>query len=131
MLDHANLLVTAWSGDRLIGVARSVTDFHFCCYLSDLAVAVDFQRQGIGKELMRLTQAELGPRCTLILLSAPAAVDYYPARPVRASSTSVDSQAGSRPQVTYSICASRNHSYNSAVPYARSQELWPTPSYSV
>lgn len=78
MLENGNLLVTAWCEDKLVGVARSVTDFHFCCYLSDLAVDVAFQRQGIGKQLIRLTQAQLGPRCTLILLSAPAAVDYYP-----------------------------------------------------
>lgn len=78
MLDHANLLVTAWSAGKLVGVSRSVTDFNFCCYLSDLAVDRACQRQGIGKQLIRLTQAQLGPRCTLILLSAPAAVDYYP-----------------------------------------------------
>lgn len=78
MLDHGNLLVTARSAGRLVGVSRSVTDFHFCCYLSDLAVDTAFQRHGIGKELIRLTQAQLGERCTLILLSAPAAVDYYP-----------------------------------------------------
>lgn len=78
MLAHANLLVTAWAEDRLIGVSRSVTDFHFCCYLSDLAVDAAFQRRGIGRELIRLTRNRLGERCTLILLSAPAAVDYYP-----------------------------------------------------
>ena len=78
MLDHANLLVTARSDGKLVGVSRSVTDFHFCCYLSDLAVDQAFQRRGIGRELIRLTQEKLGPRCTLILLSAPAAVDYYP-----------------------------------------------------
>src|SRR5271163_2971682 len=77
MLDHANLLVTAHHEGKLVGVARSVTDFHFCCYLSDLAVDAAFQRRGIGKQLIRLTQAELGERCTLILLAAPAAVDYY------------------------------------------------------
>jgi GNAT superfamily N-acetyltransferase len=78
MLDHANLLVMAHAGELLIGVARSVTDFHFCCYLSDLAVDEAWQRKGIGQELIRFTQQQLGPRCTLILLSAPAAVDYYP-----------------------------------------------------
>jgi ribosomal protein S18 acetylase RimI-like enzyme len=77
MLDHTNLLVTARSAGQLVGLSRSVTDFHFCCYLSDLAVDADLQRQGIGKELMRLTQSRLGPRCTLILLAAPAAVEYY------------------------------------------------------
>jgi GNAT superfamily N-acetyltransferase len=65
-------------GERLVGIARSVTDFSYCCYLSDLAVDRDYQKSGIGRELIALTQAQLGPRCTIILLSAPAAVNYYP-----------------------------------------------------
>jgi ribosomal protein S18 acetylase RimI-like enzyme len=77
MIDHANLTVTAWMGDQLIGIARSVTDFHFACYLSDLAVHQNFQKQGIGKQLQRLTQAQLKPTCHLILLAAPQANDYY------------------------------------------------------
>ncbi|MGH8632255.1 MAG: hypothetical protein ACREU7_16020 [Burkholderiales bacterium] len=36
------------------------------------------QREGIGRELIRQSQAQLGPNCTLIRLSAPAAMDYYP-----------------------------------------------------
>lgn len=78
MLEHANLTCTAWAGDLLVGVARSVTDFSFCCYLSDLAVDAAFQRQGIGVELIRLTQTRVHPQCKVILLAAPAAVDYYP-----------------------------------------------------
>lgn len=78
MLEHANLLVTAWRSGELVGVARSVTDFSYCCYLSDLAVDRSMQRSGIGRELIRRTKAELGPRCKIILLSAPAAMDYYP-----------------------------------------------------
>ena len=78
MLHEANLTITAWDGDLLVGIARSLTDWCYCCYLSDLAVRASHQRQGIGKELIRRTQAELGPKATLILLAAPAAVDYYP-----------------------------------------------------
>ena len=78
MLSNADLTITAWVDDRLVGIARSVTDRAYCCYLSDLAVDRQFQRQGIGRELMARTQAELGPHGTLILLSAPAAADYYP-----------------------------------------------------
>lgn len=78
MLEHGNLLCTAWDGDRLVGVARSVTDFAYCCYLSDLAVDANYQRRGIGRELIRMTQARLGPRAKLILLAAPRAADYYP-----------------------------------------------------
>jgi len=77
MLDEANLIVTAWAGDLLVGISRSLTDWCYCCYLSDLAVRVSHQRLGIGKELVRRTQAELGPKATIILLAAPAAVDYY------------------------------------------------------
>ncbi|WP_024870779.1 GNAT family N-acetyltransferase [Tolumonas lignilytica] len=78
MLDHANLMVTAWQDDRLVGIARSVTDFHFCCYLSDLAVSEKVQATGIGKELIRQTFLQLKPGCKLNLLAAPQAVNYYP-----------------------------------------------------
>jgi GNAT superfamily N-acetyltransferase len=77
MLANSNLVVTAWDGDTLVGIARSVTDFHYACYLSDLAVAQSHQKMGIGKELQRRTQAQLGPHCKLILLAAPAANGYY------------------------------------------------------
>lgn len=78
MLDHCDLLVTAWHGEDLVGISRAITDFSFCCYLSDLAVDENYQRQGIGKKLIEKTHAEAGPLTTLILLAAPAAVTYYP-----------------------------------------------------
>jgi len=78
MLDHATLIATCWIEDRLIGIARSVTDYHYCCYLSDLAVDSEFQRQGIGARLIALTQTRLQTHCKIILLSAPAASGYYP-----------------------------------------------------
>ena len=78
MVQDADLTITAWDNGKLIGVARSVTDFHYCCYLSDLAVDDRYQTMGIGKQLIRLTKQNLGPKCMLILLSAPAAAEYYP-----------------------------------------------------
>ncbi len=78
MLQHGNLLVTAWEDDLLIGVSRALTDFSFCCYLSDLAVDVKYQKQGIGKELIRITKEKSGDHAMLILLAAPAAATYYP-----------------------------------------------------
>lgn len=77
MIANGNLSVTAWDGDELIGIARSVTDFHYACYLSDLAVSESHQKHGVGKRLQALTQEQLGPKCTLILIAAPAANDYY------------------------------------------------------
>jgi len=78
MLQHANLLCTAWDGEKLVGIARSVTDFEYCCYLSDLAVDEKYQKTGIGKQLIGLTKSKLGDRTTIILLSAPKAEAYYP-----------------------------------------------------
>jgi predicted N-acetyltransferase YhbS len=77
MMQNANLIVTAWDGDLLVGIARSVSDFNYATYLSDLAVRASHQKKGIGRELIRRTQ-ELGGQATVILLSAPAAAAYYP-----------------------------------------------------
>lgn len=77
MLANSNLMVTAWDREVLVGLARSVTDFHYACYLSDLAVHQDYQRAGIGRRLQAVTQQQLGPQCKLILIAAPAASDYY------------------------------------------------------
>jgi ribosomal protein S18 acetylase RimI-like enzyme len=77
MVKNANLIITARYNGKLVGVARSVTDFVYCTYLSDLAVDSDYQKQGIGKELIRLTK-QATPQATTILLAAPKAVDYYP-----------------------------------------------------
>lgn len=79
MLANADLIVTARDGGGvLLGVARAVTDFSYCCYLSDLAVDETCQGQGIGKQLMRRVREEVGQETTFLLLSAPGAMTYYP-----------------------------------------------------
>jgi len=78
MVEHADILITATHNDKIVGVARAVTDFNYCCYLSDLAVHVEYQKEGIGKELISMVQAQLGEKCKVILLSAPQAREYYP-----------------------------------------------------
>ena len=79
MLAHADLIVTArTSAGLLIGVSRGITDFSYCTYLSDLAVDVAFQGQGIGRELIRRTHEAAGLNTSLILLAAPKAQTYYP-----------------------------------------------------
>jgi predicted N-acetyltransferase YhbS len=78
MLRNADLIVTARDAGRLVGVSRAVTDFSYCCYLSDLAVDVAYQRQGLGKRLIDETHRAAGENTTLILVAAPAAETYYP-----------------------------------------------------
>lgn len=78
MMHHANLVVTAWDGDLLVGISRTLTDFSYVGYLSDLAVRASHQRRGIGIELIQKTREKMGPRSMLVLLAAPKAVGYYP-----------------------------------------------------
>jgi predicted N-acetyltransferase YhbS len=78
MLRHADVIATARDAGRLVGVSRAVTDFSYCCYLSDLAVDFEYQRQGIGKRLIAETHAAAGEATSLFLIAAPAAETYYP-----------------------------------------------------
>jgi GNAT superfamily N-acetyltransferase len=78
MLQHGNVLITAWDGDKLVGISRALSDFSFCTYLSDLAVDEAYQHKGIGKQLIKVTHETAGHETTLILLAAPKAVNYYP-----------------------------------------------------
>lgn len=78
MLRHANLVISAWEETKLVGIARTLTDFSYVGYLADLAVHRDFQRQGIGVGLIEETRRRMGPRSMLVLLAAPAAREYYP-----------------------------------------------------
>jgi len=78
MLDHADILVLAMKEEKIVGVARAISDFNYACYLSDLAVDVAYQKMGIGQKLIDKVKEELEEGCKIILLSAPAAVEYYP-----------------------------------------------------
>jgi len=78
MYAHSNLVVTAWHDDKLVGISRSLTDFSYCCYLSDLAVRQHYKGAGIGKKLTELTKRRIGETTMLLLLAAPEAIDYYP-----------------------------------------------------
>ena len=78
MLKHANLTVTAWDAERLVGISRTLTDFTYVAYLADLAVDLSYQKSGIGRRLIAETKERLRPECMIVLLAAPAANDYYP-----------------------------------------------------
>lgn len=80
MLRNADMIVTARDGDMLVGVSRAITDFSYCCYLSDLAVDITYQGQGVGKKLIEETHKAAGLHTGLFLVSAPAVEGYYPKR---------------------------------------------------
>jgi ribosomal protein S18 acetylase RimI-like enzyme len=78
MFDHSNLIVSAWDGDKLVGVARTITDWAWSSYLADLAVSPEYQQFGIGRQLLAITKQRVGEQSMILLLSVPGAVEYYP-----------------------------------------------------
>ena len=77
MYVNSNLIITAWDKYKLVGISRSLTDFCYCCYLSDLAVRGEYQGMGIGKKLIELTKEKIGEKTMLLLLPAPRSVEYF------------------------------------------------------
>lgn len=78
MIDAADVIVTARVDDKLVGISRTLTDYSFATYLSDLAVDRAFQGRGIGRELIRRTHEAAGLHTMLVLVAAPGARSYYP-----------------------------------------------------
>jgi predicted N-acetyltransferase YhbS len=78
MFANSNLVVTAWDGEILTGISRSITDWCWSCYLADLAVRKEYQKYGIGKKLIELTKEKVGEQSMVLLLSVPTAMEYYP-----------------------------------------------------
>ena len=78
MFENSNLVITAWDNDLLVGVARSITDWVWSCYLADLSVRTGYKKAGIGKKLINLTKEKVGDQSMVLLLSVPTAMDYYP-----------------------------------------------------
>ncbi|TXC91122.1 GNAT family N-acetyltransferase [Metabacillus litoralis] len=78
MIEHADIIITAREEGKVVGVARAITDYHYCCYLSDLAINREYQGKGIGKKLVALLKEELGEKVALILLASEEAMEYYP-----------------------------------------------------
>ena len=78
MYQNSDLVITAWDGELLVGVARSITDWVWSCYLADLAVRTAYQKMGIGKRLIEMTKEQVGEQSMVLLLSVPTAMEYYP-----------------------------------------------------
>jgi len=77
-MPNSNLIVTAWDEYELVGISRSLTDFSYCCYLSDLAVREGYKCKGIGRRMIEITKDVVGGQTMLLLLAAPSAMEYYP-----------------------------------------------------
>lgn len=80
MLEGASLILTArqeHAAGPLLGVARGVTDFAWCCYIAELAVSAAAQNRGVGRGLLDEARKQLGPEVSVVLASVPEAVGFY------------------------------------------------------
>lgn len=81
MFQGSNVVLSCWDDEaetpRLVGLLRGWTDFAFDGYVCDLAVHPDYQRRGIGEELLRRAQSIGAPEVQWILLASVIAKDYY------------------------------------------------------
>jgi GNAT superfamily N-acetyltransferase len=75
-LEAASLLVAAWSGDHLVGLARVLTDGVQVSYLCDLAVEPDVQGLGVGKTLVERV-LELCAGTELVLRDSSLSAGFY------------------------------------------------------
>lgn len=78
MIDNANEIISVWDNERLIGILRAITDYSYCCYISDIAVDKEYQGYRIGTMLLDLLLSRLGnEEIKYILTSAPNAIGFY------------------------------------------------------
>lgn len=77
MLTHANIKISAWDGERLVGFLRGFTDYCFDCYVNDLAVDPDYQVRGIGRNLMEELKGLIEDGTFIFLISAADAIPFY------------------------------------------------------
>ncbi|UHA74695.1 GNAT family N-acetyltransferase [Paenibacillus sp. 481] len=77
MLENANVMISAWHEDKLVGFLRAMTDFTFDCYVNDLAVHTEYQKHGIGKELVNRLHEQLEDNVLIFLISTEDAKSFY------------------------------------------------------
>jgi GNAT superfamily N-acetyltransferase len=76
MYAASNLVVTAWEGERLVGVLRGWTDDNFDGYICDLAVHPEFQKLGVGRALLDAVRRGR-PQVQFVVRASAIAREYY------------------------------------------------------
>ncbi|WP_026954624.1 GNAT family N-acetyltransferase [Algoriphagus vanfongensis] len=76
MISGSNLIITARSEGKLVGLLRALSDFSFRCFIADLAVDASYQKQGIGKTLLQEARNS-AEDARLFLFAAETAIPFY------------------------------------------------------
>ena len=87
-LVNSHSLVTAWDGDRLIGLGNAISDGHLVVYYPHLLVDPEYQGKGVGSELMKRLTSKYEGFHQHMLVADGRAIDFYRKRGfVRAGKT--------------------------------------------
>lgn len=70
-------VATAWDGDRLVGMARIISDGEFCVYLPEILLYPEYQGRGIGTDLMNRVLAGYEHVQNRILLADSGNEPFY------------------------------------------------------
>lgn len=84
-IKNSMITLTAWKGNKLVGLIRAVGDQETILYIQDLLILSDCQRQGIGKTLL-LTLLSLYPdvrQTVLITDNNPKLIAFYKSIPMK------------------------------------------------
>ena len=70
-------LITAWHGDKLVGLGNALSDGYLVVYYPHLIIHPDYQGKGIGKLIMEKFQEIYKDFHQQILVADGGAIDFY------------------------------------------------------
>src|ERR1051325_11228065 len=70
-------LVTAWDGDKLVGLGNAFSDGHLVVYYPHLLVLPEYQGRGIGTRLMQMLKARYAEFHQHMIVADGRALEFY------------------------------------------------------
>ena len=79
LVKNVSISIVARDADKIVGVLFGLTDFAYWLYVTDLGVDREYQKQGIGKHLMKLAHEIAGGEKDIVvyLIANDKAVPFY------------------------------------------------------
>ena len=74
--EKSSILRFAWDGDRLVGMARAISDGEYQAAIYDLCMLPEYQGSGIGRRLMESILAACAG-LTVVLFVVPGKEGFY------------------------------------------------------
>jgi GNAT superfamily N-acetyltransferase len=76
-LENSHALISAWDGEKLVGLANSISDGYLVVYYSHLLILPDYQGKGIGRMIMDKMQSRYADFHQQILVADGRAIEFY------------------------------------------------------